>query len=272
MTILIIASLIDPASVNIADKLIKEYGFEESERTFSGRPVYKKNDLLLAYLDVDDIYAEDVDRIFKAEEVIFASRHQSESGEPTLTVHVPGNVLNRADFGGRPGSLGWAHPQRMKAALVALKQAKEEFDLTEYSVSLEVTHHGPTELTVPAMFVEIGSAESQWTYEKAGYVVAKAIWAGGTNPIDSRSCVGFGGGHYAGKHTELTLEEDVAVGHIFSKYALIEGFEPHLIEASFRKTYGGCKLAAIDWKGVRSDIRRRLIEFLTDLNIEIIRC
>ena len=51
MTILIIASLIDPASVNIADKLIKEFGFEESGRTFSGKPVYKKDDLLLAYLD-----------------------------------------------------------------------------------------------------------------------------------------------------------------------------------------------------------------------------
>jgi len=272
MTILIIASLIDPASVNIADKLIEEYGFEESERTFSGKPVYRKNDLLLAYLDVDDVYAEDVDRVFQAEGVIFASRHQSESGEPTLTVHVPGNVVNKADFGGRPGSLAWAHPQRMKTALMALRQAKDEFGLTEYSVSLEVTHHGPTELMIPAMFVEIGSSESQWTDEKAGHAVAKAIWAGGSTPTDSQGCVGFGGGHYATKHTKITLEEDVAVGHIFSKYAFNEGFEPHLIEASFRKTYGRCKLATIDWKGVRSDSRRRLIEVLTDLNIEIIRC
>ena len=272
MTILIVASLIDPASVNIAEKLVKEYRLEESGRTFSRKPVYKKDDLLLAYLDVDDIYAEDVDKIFQAEEVIFASRHQSESGEPTLTVHVPGNVVNKADFGGRPGSLAWAHPQRMKAALTALMQAKNEFALADYSVSLEVTHHGPTELMVPVMFVEIGSSESQWTDEKAGYAVAKAIWAGGTKPVDSQGCVGFGGGHYATKHTKITLEEDVAVGHIFSKYAFIEGFEPRLIEESFRKTYGGCKLAAIDWKGVRGDSRRRLIEVLTDMNIDIIRC
>ena len=204
--------------------------------------------------------------------MIFASRHQSESGEPTLTVHVPGNVVNKADFGGRPGSLAWAHPQRMKAALIALRQAKDEFGLTEYSVFLEVTHHGPTELTIPAMFIEIGSSESQWTEEKAGYAVAKAIWAGSTKPIDSQGCVGFGGGHYATKHTKITLEEDIAVGHIFSKYAFIEGFEPRLIETSFRKTYGGCKLAAIDWKGVRGDSRRRLIEVLTDLNIDISRC
>ena len=272
MTILIIASLIDRASVNISDKLIKQYGFEETGRTFSGKPVYKKDDLVLAYLDIDDVYAENIDKIFQAEEVIFASRHQSESGEPTLTVHVPGNVVNKADFGGRPGSLAWAHPQRMKAALIALRQAKDEFELNEYSVSLEVTHHGPTELTIPVMFVEIGSSESQWTDEKAGYAVANAIWAGGTKPIDSQGCVGFGGGHYATKHTKITLEEDVAVGHIFSKYAFIEGFEPRLIEASFRKTYGGCKLAALDWKGVRGDSRRRLIEVLKDLNIDIIRC
>jgi len=272
MTILIAASLIDPASLNIADKLIKEHGFKESERTFSGKPVYKKDDLLLAYLDVDDIYAEDVDKIFQAEEVIFASRHKSESGEPTLTVHVPGNIVNKADFGGRPGSLAWAHPQRMKAALLALKQAKDEFGLTEYSVSLEVTHHGPTELTIPAMFVEIGSSESRWIDENAGGAVAKAILAGGSKPIDSQSCVGFGGGHYATKHTKITLEEDVAIGHIFSKYAFIEGFEPSLIEASFRKTYGGCRLASIDWKGVRGDSRRRLIETLAELNIEVIRC
>jgi len=272
MTILIIASLVDPASINIADKLIKEYGFEESGRTFSGRPVYKRNDLLLAYLDVDDIYAEGVDKIFQAEGVIFASRHQSESGEPTLTVHVPGNIVNKADFGGSPGSLAWAHPQRMKAALLALREVKDDFGLTEYSVSLEVTHHGPTELTIPAMFVEIGSSESQWNDEEAGHAAAKAILAGGSKPIDSQGCVGFGGGHYATKHTKITVEEDVAVGHIFSKYAFIEGFDPHMIEASFRKTYGRCKLAAIDWKGVRSDSRRRLIESLTDLNIEIIRC
>ncbi len=272
MSILIAASLVDPASLNIADKLIKEHGFKETGKTFSGKPVYKKDDLLLAYLDVDDIYAEDVDKIFQAEEVIFASRHRSESGEPTLTVHAPGNVVNKADFGGRPGSLAWAHPQRMKAALMALKQAKDEFGLTEYSVSLEVTHHGPTELTIPAMFVEIGSSEGQWIDEKAGRAVAKAILAGGSKPIDSQSCVGFGGGHYATKHTKITLEEDIAIGHIFSKYAFIAGFEPYLIEASFKKTYGGCRLASIDWKGIRGDSRRRLIEVLAELNIEVIRC
>ena len=41
----------------------------------------------------------------------------------------------------------------------------------DYEVSYEVTHHGPS-LDVPAMFVELGSSENQWSDSKAAEAVA----------------------------------------------------------------------------------------------------
>jgi len=269
MTILIVASIVDKAALNIADRLIKRYGFVKTQEVFDGTPVYRCADTLLCFPKVDSIYANNLDKHFRVEEVIFASRHRSETGEPTLTVHVPGNLTSQALYGGRPREVAWANPQRMKAALLALASICNRLKLT-YAISLEATHHGPTEMSVPVTFVEIGSSEKQWTDVKAGEAVAEAIWTAIMSPSKSPPAVGFGAGHYAPSHTKVTMERGLAIGHILPKYAL-ENIDDEIVKTVFNKTWRGCTRAVLDWKGIRGENRRRLLELLKEMRIEVLR-
>jgi len=269
MTILVAASTLDKAALNIADKLIKRYGFVKTQEVFDEKPVYSCGDTLLVFPKVDDIYANNLDKHFRIEEVIFASRHKSETGRPTLTVHVPGNLTSQALYGGRPREVAWANPQRMKAALLALISTGNRLKLG-YSISLEVTHHGPTEMSVPVTFVEIGSSEKQWTDVKAGEAVAEAIWTAVRSPSKNPSAVGFGAGHYAPSHTKVTMERDLAIGHIIPKYVL-ENMDAEMVKIVFQKTWGGCNRAVLDWKGIRGENRRKLLEGLKEMRIEVLR-
>jgi len=270
MTILIAACKDDPAAANIASKLIEKYSFYETEETLAGRPVYRKNELRLAYLEVDDVFADNLDQRFQADAIIFASRHRSESGEPTLTTHVSGNLTSEARFGGRPKRLAVAHPHMMKAALLGLKSAQERLGLDQYAVSLEATHHGPTELRVPSMFVEIGSSEEQWSDTAAAEAVADAIYTCASKPAQGELCVGFGGGHYSTKHTEASLGDEFAVGHILPKY-FFDCFDPSMVLLAFERTVGHCATAIVDWKGIRGPERGKLVELLKSRNVNVIR-
>lgn len=270
MTILIAAYKEDPAAAKIASTLIEKYSFSEIGDMSAGEPVYQRDELQLAYLEVDDVFADDLDKTFHVDAIIFASRHKSESGEPTLTTHVSGNLTSEARFGGKPKRLALAHPQMMKGALQGLKSAQERLGLDGYVVSLEATHHGPTELQVPSIFVEIGSTEKQWNDALAAEAVADAIYTCATRPVKGEASVGFGGGHYSMKHTEANLGEEFAVGHILTKY-FFDCFDPSMVWLAFERTLGACRTAIVDWKGVRGPERRRLIELLESRDVRIVR-
>ncbi len=259
MTVLVVASKKDPAALNIASCLSHEYGFDRSAEYPDPR-ITRKDDVLLARVEDESIYAESVDALARTTTVIFASKHTSEKSEPCLTVHCTGNVLNEAPYGGRPRSLALAEPNRVRSALLSLSESREELDL-QYMVSLEATHHGPTELQVPCMFVEIGSSAREWEDPIAAKAVAHAIWAAATRPSDGIPSVGFGGGHYSWKHTEAVVKGRFALGHILSKY-FFRDYESVIVELAFRKTVGGCSHAVIDKKGMRGAERNTLVEFL----------
>ncbi len=267
MTVLIVASERDPAGLNIASWLVHDYGFDMSPER-SDREILKKDDVLLARIKEECIHADSVDSLVKTDAIIFASKHTSEKGDPSLTVHCTGNVLNEAPYGGKPRSLALAEPNRMRAALLALAESREELGLP-YLVSLEATHHGPTELRVPSMFVEIGSSVKQWEDASAGKAVARAIWTAATSPSDGLQAVGFGGGHYSWKHTEAVVNKRFALGHILSKY-FFESYDPTIIELAFSKTMGDCSHAVIDKKGVRGAERNTLVDFLKMSGREIV--
>jgi D-aminoacyl-tRNA deacylase len=268
LTFLIATSIHDEAAINITNKLIDRYHFEKIEQYHNRGlgEVYRRDNILLAYIKEDSINAEGLDSVLEVEGIIFPSRHKSESGEPTLTVHVPGNPTLHASHGGKPCRLAWAWPQRMRNALAKLEEDKDKLS-QKYKVSLEATHHGPTELKVPTWFVEIGSSERFWKSEEAGVAIADAIWASLNQPLKGKSAVGFGGGHYAPKHTELCIRGDLAIGHIFPKY-VIKDLKREVIEQAFEKTVKDCRVAVIDWKGIRGSERRKLIQMLEELSVE----
>lgn len=270
MSVLIAAYAADLAAVNIADRLITKYSFTETGETSAGKPIYRKDELLLAYLEIDDIFADNIDHRFHVDKVVFASRHRSESGEPTLTTHVSGNLTSEARFGGRPNRLALADPCMVKAALQRLRRAKDELGLEQYRVSVEATHHGPTELQIPSVFVEIGSSEKQWQDTLAAEAVADAIHACAKASVSGELSVGFGGGHYSMKHTEVNMGGEFAVGHILPKY-FFDTFDPSMVRLAFERTVGRCTTAVIDWKGVRGPVRKELVDFLESQGKRVVR-
>jgi D-aminoacyl-tRNA deacylase len=243
---LILASEKDPAAQNIAARLLELYDFEPTSRQ---PEVYVCGNLRLAKITDEAVRIARVP--FPTDEIIFASRHASVTGEPTLTVHVPGDLKTH--------KLAIAAPQTVKAALRALVAARDELSLP-YQVSLEATHHGPTDLPVPITFVEVGSSPAQWRDLKAAEAVARAIMAAAMTPVGKRCAIGFGGPHYAPRHTQVVLQTDVCIGHVFPKYAKLD---EKLIQSAIARTRGDVELLVLDWKGLTS-VQRRLLCQLGD--------
>ncbi len=201
----------DPASVKIGEYLLSNY-FEETEKTFKNRPVFRYKNADLIVIDTEHIYADWLAREYPSDLYIVLSRHSSRSGEPTLTVHTTGN-WGDALYGGQSRTLSYAPAQNMLSALREIEKRKIE----GFSVSYEVTHHGPT-LDAPVMFVEVGSTEEQWTREDAAEVIGEAALAA-LNAAEAPTAIGIGGGHYAPRFTKIALKKGVAFGHMIPKYA-----------------------------------------------------
>lgn len=153
------------------------------------------------------IATDRIDQGLDSDLIIFLSRHTSRHPAPLLSVHMTGN-LARAELGGRPFSLPPAHPVWMKAVFLNLQR----YAPPGYQVTYEVTHHGPTELSIPSFFVEIGSTEREWKDPAAGNAVALAVQR--ADPIEAIPLLGLGGNHYATRATEIASNSPAAFGHI----------------------------------------------------------
>jgi len=265
VTSLIVASKIDPAAQTISNELRSLANFQEQET----KDLFRSGEVYLKLVGTEGIYTDKIELQVKPDVVIFASRHRSESNEPTLTVHWTGNATARADFGGKSKSLSSTDPPRLRAALLALDLASGKKNLN-YAVTLEATHHGPTELDAPTLFVEVGSTDREYRDRGAGAAAAEAIWAAATKPASGKPAVGFGGGHYCNKHCAALRQDGYAFSHIFSKY-FFEDYDPEVVRMAYDKTIGGCHTAVIDWKGLRGSERARLLDDLRQMNVEIVR-
>ena len=139
-----------------------------------------------------------------------------------------------------------------------------------YSVTLEATHHGPTELGLPTLFVELGSTEKEWSDEEAAAAAAEAAWKAATDPVTGKQAVGFGGGHYCNKQGYAIRHDGYAFSHIFSKY-FFDDYDAETVRMAYERTRGDCRTAVIDWKGIRGSDRAKLLQTLTEMNVEIVR-
>ena len=175
--ILLIASDKDIASLNIKEQILNNYSFSETEKTFEQNPTYTAvingKEVTLVTLKEESVKAQNLpDNFPNAKLIVFISRHSSQSGKPTLSVHAPGN-FGEAELGGLSKTLSVAPAVAMQNALKALLHCKETFCLN-YEVSFECTHHGPL-IEKPCCFIEIGTSEEQWNNKTAAEVIAKTI-------------------------------------------------------------------------------------------------
>ena len=193
---------------------------------------------------------------------IVASRHSSKSGTPTLTCHTTGN-FGPAEAGGNQKELGIAPALYLREALMHLKENPP----ADYEVSFEVTHHGPTGLKFPIMFVEVGSTEKEWgDMEACSFVAGVIEKLLNSPPAETPVAIGFGGGHYCRKFSKVS---DFALGHICPKYSL-----PHLdaemLQQMITRTVPEPKVALVEKKGLGPD-KRRVIALIEDTELELVR-
>ena len=249
ITVLIISSNIDPASVNIKNHLLKQTKWEEIN-TFNQNPVYQHteikniimitiNDRKITHENLEEEVKEKLE--IKPRQAIFISRHTSKTGEPTLTVHPIGNY-GTAEFGGKNNTLVKSSPKIMTKLLRILNQNAIKEKLY-HKVCFEVTHHGPY-MGIPTLFIEVGSNKEEWVKNKPAELVAKSLLEHLKEylyeedmPKDTQVILGIGGGHYAPRFTDVALEKNVAFGHMIPKYQIEAGnIDNTMLEQAIEKT------------------------------------
>lgn len=252
MTILILVSRADSASVTIRDALLEHEGWTDAG-AFEGLPVRARPGYLMAEIEEMHIHAERVDERLRAaglrfDTILVASRHRAESGKPALTVHPIGN-FGAAEVGGAPGRLVPTDPVVMGRVLRALVAEAKGL---RHEVTFEATHHGPY-LETPTAFVEIGTDETAWADRDLGGRVARALLAAATpTPGDAAPVlVALGGSHYAPRATDLVRKGKANFGHIIPGYALERGLEPRVVLDAIRAT-PGCRGYHLDARLVKT--------------------
>ncbi len=269
--ILLVHSAIDIAGVNISKSLHETLSFSETDETYEDSRVYEteiqSKRVLHVTLKEESVRAQNLATDFPdAELVVFVSRHSSQSGKPTLSVHTPGN-LGDAEMGGLPRQISVSPAVAMQIALRALNQLRNEKNLG-YEVSYEGTHHGPS-LTVPTMFVELGSSEVRWRDLAAAEVVGQAAIEAiaGFEKADGAAVLGVGGTHYNEKFTKMSLDEQAAFGHMIPKYA-IPHLDANMLRQCVERTYEQVDRAVLDWKGIRGEEKPTLTALFDEIGIE----
>jgi len=105
----LVASEADEASLSQRDELLGIESWKD-EDPFGGRPSWRLRDLVLLTIPEPHLYRDHLDRDLEsgfqepADLVVYLSKHRSESGRPSLTVHPIGNP-GAAEFGGQPQTL-----------------------------------------------------------------------------------------------------------------------------------------------------------------------
>ncbi|MDI9608863.1 MAG: D-aminoacyl-tRNA deacylase [Candidatus Verstraetearchaeota archaeon] len=263
---LLIYSASDPAGVNIARHLEAIVPFAPSE--VGGLPAGVHGDLFLLETD-SSLINLDLD-LKGIEWALCLSRHKSSSGKPCLTAHTPGNPGISAEYGGRPSAVCISNPWLQSALIRSLRRECDSRGV-ELQVTVEATHHGPTDLDYPVTFVEIGSDESSWGDPLLGEIVASAVRSSLQQERGNKGALGVGGGHYSEKFTKLILDGDFDIGHIVPKYVLSEGFDPGIFKICKDRTLGDCRYVLVDWKGTPSKAKDCLKSAIPTLGAELVK-
>ena len=264
----ILASTTDLASRTLADSMVEGQGFTSTGVELMGKPVYQSGSFLLAKFEGMIVFPPDLDSFFNPQAYIFLSRHSAESGIASLTAHTTGNFSSEAKFGGNGKEFGRVDPALVKNYLMSLWKHREE--VPGYEITLEATHHGPTSLQKPVLFVELGSSERYWGDRKAAGVVAEALMESlKEKQIWSKVALGFGGTHYPEKFTKMTIEGDTAFSFIVPKHSL-EHVDDALFGQMLQRTNAPVRQAVLDWKGLGKH-KEKIVGLVKQFGLEEVR-
>jgi D-aminoacyl-tRNA deacylase len=261
---LIIASKKDKAGINITTQLSQ---FKENPLLSSMKD---KPNFDFYLVDEEVVYTEnlDLEKINKYDFIIFASKHQSEKKQKTLSIHAPGNWRDN-DFGGEKEKISKASALFQKQLFEKLNSNVEKYEFKNYNVTLECTHHGPS-IDKPCVFIEIGATDIEWNDRRAGFIIAKTIKETinefKENPYNEVA-IGIGGPHYCPNFNQIQLSSNIAIAHIIPKYSL--PISKKIIEEAIEKTKEEVDFFVLDWKGLgNSEQRQEVIKILNEFHIQ----
>ena len=268
---LIITSAEDVASMNIRDKLLAMTEWRDVGE-FEGSPVLSHGNYEMILIKEIHLSRELLDRDVeqalgrKYDCMIFASRHKAQSGLRTLTVHALGNY-GPADFGGQPGKLVPTNPRIMTKALLLLGRYAANLD---FSISYETTHHGPY-LETPTFFIEIGSGPDAWPEPEPARSIARVLLDLEKETLTDGDAIGigFGGGHYAPRHSDVVSRMGISMGHMVPNYA-IGHVDGRMLDQILERT-PGATVAYFHKKAVKQPIRGELYAMLEERGIDVVR-
>ncbi len=294
MDFLIITSKQDKASMNIRNNILNStlYSFRKLEKIWHENHIYQfegftdnnslnsllsNNHIYLGLTNERLIFLNDLKLIEKninPNAIIFASRHTSKTARPAILIHTTGNWNDDVTFGGSPYELSKTSALLQKAGFYCLKDHLQKDTLTDFNFDMEVTHHGPTNLDIPLVYMELGSSKNEWILSKAGKLVGNAI-------IDTifkyllyqldeniKVGLGFGGTHYAPNFNKIMGLSAVALSFICPKY-YIQDLNNKLITQMIQNTAEKIDYFIIDWKGTNSADKKHLFSLLEDFEIPI---
>jgi len=255
---LLVAYQEDPAGNNMAQ-------FLSREMTKEGE-VYHGNYYDLLIIPTPAISADWLEEKYSYDGYVFLSKHAAESRVLALTCHSTGN-FSEAKFGGFKRQVAVPHPDIQKRYLQKLWQHREEF--SEFQITIEATHHGPTALNKPTLFIEIGTTEKQWTdidlcNRVAGRIHQVMSEKEKHNPV----ALCFGGTHYPEKFTSELLEGNFALGTVIPKHGL--DFLDEELFSHIMKRNSMAKAALLDWGGLGQN-KQKVLDLLSTTDLQVIR-
>jgi D-aminoacyl-tRNA deacylase len=255
---LLVAYKNDPAGNNMAKFLSQD--LEKKNGVFRG----EKFDVLITTSPV--ISADWLEEKFDYNGYVFLSKHAAESGTLALTCHSTGN-FDVAKFGGNSQQVAIPFPSFQKTYLQNLW--KNHTDFPDFQITIEATHHGPTNLNKPSIFIEIGTTQKQWNDVELCNSIAQIVKKTFENPLQQFPfAVCFGGTHYSQKFTNEIIKGKFALGTVIPKHALEflkESLFQHIIERNI-----GAQVALLDWNSLGKN-KQKVVGLLSTTKLEVIK-
>ena len=255
---LLVAYQNDPAGNNMAN-------FISQDMKKDGE-IYRGQNFDLAVIPTPAISADWLEEKYSYDGFVFLSKHAAESGVLALTCHSTGNFSD-AKFGGNKRQVAIPHPSLQKSYLQRLWQKRDDF--SDFQITIEATHHGPTALNKPTIFIEIGTTEKQWNDVNLCNSIAKIVVdvvksEQKSNPV----AICFGGTHYPDKFTNELIHGKFALGTVIPKHALDfldKELFLHILERNKMATS-----ALLDWGGLGPN-KQKVLDLLNTTDLEVVK-
>lgn len=287
----LVASKKDPASSAMAEYLIERIGFSKNGQDLNFRSSHDSdgkasvtkdysNDIFDLYVykniklhfshNSSLLYLDNLDIIYPdCLAFIFLSRHSSESRIPTLTSHFTGN-FDANQFGGISRELGMCYPYLQKQYMKEI--SANRLSVPHYEIVIETTHHGPTSLKKPSLFIEVGSTEKQWADKNAASVVCDSLMNVLHKINANSSCkyvgIALGGTHYPAKFNQLLLDSQFGLAAVAARHNLCSVDET-MINQMISKSIENVEYAIVDRKGLGKE-KSRILELIEKKDLELL--